>query len=113
MLNTTPLNGAIRAGDWKLVRNGRIADADEGGPPAGQKSRRPAAEIAPPEADTHELFDLGRDPGEKNNLVAQHPDKAQELRTRLEQFAREAAAPFQSGPRPPDFVVPKVWGDFN
>jgi len=39
------------------------------------------------------LFNLNADPGEKNNLVAQHPEKVQALKTLLAQHNREQMAP--------------------
>lgn len=56
---------AIRAGKWKLL---------VGGPRSY-------------------LFDLEADAGEKNNLLAQHPDVAQRLRSRLEAWAAQLQPP--------------------
>ena len=33
---------------------------------------------------TYELYDLTRDPGEKNNVIDEHPDKADELKAKLD-----------------------------
>lgn len=53
--------GAIRIGDWKLVRNYDPSKQDE-------------------------LFDLAVDPGENNNLAATDPGRATTMRRQLEQW---------------------------
>jgi arylsulfatase A-like enzyme len=115
LLNTTPRNGAIRMGDWKLVMGGNLADSDEGAAPAaaatdtakkGKKGMQAAAGDAP----RIELFNLAEDLSEKANLAEQHPDKVKELRARLEAFAKQAVPP-KSAPRAADFKSPKVWGE--
>ncbi|HXJ73030.1 MAG TPA: sulfatase-like hydrolase/transferase, partial [Candidatus Dormibacteraeota bacterium] len=88
--NTTPSNGAIRVGDWKLVLNGSSADLeDEPGaaPKAKKKQKRRPAD------GTVELFDLANDPYEKNDLSAQRPEKVKELRQRYDTFAKHAVPP--------------------
>src|SRR5262249_27985812 len=97
LLNATPRNGALRAGDWKLVLNGDRAD--DGSAVGGE---------GPKEAG--ELFDLARDPSEKKNLAADRPDKVKELRARYDALARQAVAP-KGTPRPPDYQAPPVWGE--
>jgi arylsulfatase A-like enzyme len=72
LLNTTPDTGAVRMGDWKLVLN-------------GGSTNRATQGI--------ELFNLAKDPAEKQNLAGPRPEKVQELRARLDSFAREAAPP--------------------
>jgi arylsulfatase A-like enzyme len=94
LLNTTPHNGAIRAGDWKLVINGHRND--EGG--------------ATDDGDTIELFNLADDLSEKNNLATARPDKVKELRARYDALARQAVPPKQA-PQARDFKVPRVWGE--
>ena len=115
LFNTTPNNGAIRMGDWKLVLNGGIADSDDGGAePAADTAKKTSAkkkQTAKKQATaTVELFDLSKDLSEKNNLADANPDKVKELRARLDAFAREAVAP-KTAPRAAGFVVPKVWGE--
>lgn len=99
LLNATPNTGAIRVGDWKLVLNGTVP-ADEGA--AGQEAK--------PERPGVELFNLARDPYEKQNLAEQQPEKLQELRARYDRLAAEAVPP-KIKPRPANFKVPKVWGE--
>jgi arylsulfatase A-like enzyme len=59
----TPGGAAVRQGDWKLIHQ-RANNRDE-------------------------LFDLGRDPNEKNDLAATHPDRVRALKTTLEQLAAD------------------------
>lgn len=119
LLNTTPRNGAIRMGDWKLVLNGGVSDeespaAETAGFAAkarkqGKKGKQKADASAT--AAHEELFNLAQDPYEKTNLAAQNPQRLQELRARLDRFAQEAAPP-KLAPKAPGFTSPKVWGEF-
>ena len=101
LLNTIGRTGAVRAGEWKLVRNGQTATADEetegeAAKPKTQQTKqakqeqRRAARNAP---DAIELFNLTTDPSETQNLAPQHPDKVRELTAKLDQFAKEAVPP--------------------
>jgi arylsulfatase A-like enzyme len=64
LINVEPFRGAVRSGDWKLVKlavlPGRI-----------------------------ELFNLSTDPGEKNNVAEQNPDIVRDLEARLLKYAKE------------------------
>jgi len=96
LLNVTPGNGAIRCGDWKLVRNGGIG-ANSTGEKAGQN--------------IFELFNLAEDAYEKNDLGDKNPQKLRELKRRLEFYASRAAKPnIPPNRMPKNFKVPKVWG---
>lgn len=66
--NVEPFRAGIRQGDWKLVW------------------RTPLPTYM-------ELFDLPRDPSERTDLAAQHPEKVAELQKRAEELAREGAKP--------------------
>jgi arylsulfatase A-like enzyme len=99
LINATPVTGAIRAGEWKLLINGGYNEmvlAEAGG-------KKPAAE-------TVELFNLADDPYEKTNLAEKHPEKVRDLRARYSALAAQAAAP-KIRPRSADFIVPKIWGE--
>ena len=98
LLNTTPNNGAIRSGDWKLVLSGGADDPD-GNPPKKKDSKQ-----------TVELFNLQDDPYEKSNLAEKNPAKVKELREALAGYAKQAVPP-KSKPKAKDFVTPKVWGE--
>jgi hypothetical protein len=97
LLNTTPNTGAIRVGQWERIV--RTAEDDADGGPTRKAGGPPI-----------ELFDLAADPYEATNLAQKHPDKVEQLKTRLDEFARQASAP-KSKPKPPDFVTPAVWGE--
>ena len=110
LLNTTPNNGAIRMGDWKLVVGGNRADSDEA-PAAVDASKKGKKGKATAGAGPHiELFNLTEDISEKHNLADKHPDKVKELRTRLDAFAQQAVPP-KSSPKSAAFQTPKVWGE--
>jgi arylsulfatase A-like enzyme len=87
LLNTTPTDGAVRAGDWKLVVH-----------------TKPKASA--------ELFNLTADPSERHNLASAEPAKVKELQILLDRFASQAVPP-KHKPMPKGFVAPKVWGEAN
>jgi arylsulfatase A-like enzyme len=97
-LNATPSTGAIRVGDWKLILNGKVNAGEDDG----------ATDV--PSEQSAELFNLARDPYEKQNLAAQQPDKVKDLRARYNKLAAQAAPP-KIRPKPADFKSPKVWGE--
>ena len=93
LMGTQPGKAAIRMGDWKLLLNASQQDAEEA----------PAA----PESTTEkvELYNLAMDIGEANNLATSAPEKAQELRQRLNLFLRDAVKP--GNPAPENFQKAK------
>lgn len=109
LLNTVGREGAIRAGDWKLVRNGESSTTDdEGGgetsAPAAREAKRQKRLAARQELDRIELFNLADDLSETRNLAADHPDKVLELLAKLDQLAEEAVPPIlkpEQEPTPP------------
>lgn len=106
LINATPQKGALRAGDWKLVVNGQVAesaDGDDGDAP-------PTADKQNTASPSSELFNLAKDPGEKENVAAKYPDKVRELRARYDAFASQQVPP-RAQPKPKNFVSPKVWGE--
>jgi arylsulfatase A-like enzyme len=115
LINALPRSGAIRMGDWKLVRNGGVDANDLGvaGAAATPKTRKKkSAGKKAGAGDSIELFNLAVDPFEKNNVAAQNPETVQRLSTRLDTFAREAVAPKAEG-QTPNFKAPRVWGETN
>ena len=108
LYNTTPGNGAIRVGDWKLVMGGNVADSEDGSAEAAPKKKKSKKkqEGGGPQI---ELFNLATDPNEKNNLAASNPEKAAELRAKLAELAAQAVPP-KSAPKAADFKTPRVWG---
>lgn len=68
------LAGAVREGRWKLIRN-----YDDG---------------------SLELYDLGKDLGEKNNLAQAHPETATRLDNGLTRWLKETDAPMPRPPKP-------------
>ena len=111
LLNATPLAGAIRVGDWKLVINGTREHNDGPDPRTGRIFGGFDAENkGAVSGDVIELFNLAQDPYEKSNLVEQEPQKVKELRTRYDALARQAVRP-KVAPPVPGFRSPKVWGE--
>lgn len=83
ILNTTPTGGAIRSGDWKLVIKGKEAA---------------------------ELYNLASDPSEKKNLATENTKKVKDLKARYDTLTAGAVPP-KSGPKPPGFKSPAIWGE--
>ncbi|OJW24723.1 MAG: arylsulfatase [Planctomycetales bacterium 71-10] len=98
LLNTTPRNGAIRVGAWKLIV-GRPGGGEDGEPAPG----------ADAESGRVLLFNLADDPNEKHDLAAKHPEKVAELRARYDALAAQAVPP-RAAPKAPGFRSPRVWG---
>lgn len=107
LLNTTPVNGAIRVGDWKLVVGGGVAGDEAGG--GDTKPKRKGGRKNAVSASRTELFNLAADPYERTNLVESNPGKAAELRAKLDELAAQAVPP-RSAPKAADFKSPRVWG---
>ena len=107
LLNTTPTGGAIRVGEWKLIVGGDMPDTEDGFSPTGKvkKKGKKKADKGP----RVELFNLAEDPNEKNNLASTNTDKVGELRTKLDELAKQAVPP-KSAPMPTGFKTPRVWG---
>jgi arylsulfatase A-like enzyme len=108
LLNTTPANGGIRVGNWKLVLNGFRTEISQ--EPTSKASKSKKGKKASPMEDTTELFNLADDPYEKMNLADQQPDKVRDLRARLARYS-QAAVPPKSTPQPAGFQAPKIWGE--
>lgn len=68
-------NFGFREGNWKLVRLQSGAAGKKG--KLGKKADGSAA--------SEQLFDLSRDPGEKTDVAAEHPEVLQRLRERLDE----------------------------
>jgi arylsulfatase A-like enzyme len=64
LINVEAFRGAVRKGDWKLVKVALLPGKTE-------------------------LFDLAKDPGETTNLADQHPDIAADLEARLLAYAKQ------------------------
>jgi len=66
--NIEPFRAGIRQGDWKLIW------------------RSPLPSVT-------ELYNIAQDPGEKNNLAAQNPEKVTALQSRANELAATMAKP--------------------
>jgi arylsulfatase A-like enzyme len=99
LINTAPDGGAIRRGPWKLIL--KETAAAEPGKAAAKKTTRQITE----------LYHLGRDPSERTNVASRQPRVVDDLRKRLDAYARQAAPP-QDRPMPRGFAVPRIWGEF-
>jgi len=93
--NVTPFSGAVRMGDWKLVHNGRVtANATKG-----------------PQKETWELFNIAKDPSEKQDVRANRPKVFARLKAKLNELSDAAVEPnIPPNKAPTGFTVPDVWG---
>jgi arylsulfatase A-like enzyme len=101
LLNTTPNSGAIRRGEWKLVV--KTGDDDPDGAAIARKKANRQASV--------ELFHLLNDPYEKQNLAEKEPKIVAELKSKLDEYARQAVAP-KVKPKAAGFKSPAIWGEF-
>jgi arylsulfatase A-like enzyme len=110
--NSTPENGAIRMGDWKLVLNGQKTETEEGAeqPAAPAGGKRAARRQGARDGERIELFNIKEDPYEKKDLAGENAQKVKELRARYDELAKQAVPP-KLKPKAADFVTPKVWGE--
>ncbi|MBC8352126.1 MAG: arylsulfatase [Planctomycetes bacterium] len=96
--NATPFHGAIRVGDWKLIHNGHVSAN---------------ATAASPD-ETWELFNIRKDISEATDLKDQEPATLKRLQKQLAKLSREAVpANIPPNKAPANFLVPKVWGEFE
>jgi arylsulfatase A-like enzyme len=77
---------AIRRGDWKLVSYDPVADG------GAQASRKGAGGATP-----RKLYNLARDIGESDDLVAQHPERVRELEKAWREWDAQLAKPLWGG----------------
>ncbi len=110
--NITPIGGAIRVGDWKLIVGGQFSEVDggvsEGGAAkAGKKGGKKAEGDTGPRI---ELFNIKTDPNEKTNLAAQEPTRLKEMQARLAAYTK-ATVPTKQAAQPAGYKVPAVWGE--
>jgi arylsulfatase A-like enzyme len=85
-------HASVHLGKWKLVAHGDFFSEEPG---------------AAPEL---ELYDLGADPAEKNNLAARHPERVAQLHRQLREFGsgqKPGVSAYAEGRD--GFVAPKDW----
>lgn len=70
---------ALRVGDWKLHRYDRMTARNV-------VVEKPLTDTKVPQ---YQLFHLGKDPGEKNNLMEQQPELAERMKLQLDTIIRE------------------------
>jgi arylsulfatase A-like enzyme len=70
---------AIRKGDWKLV------------------AYDPAVDGGSDKATPQRLYNLAEDMGEKNDLIAEHPEKARELQAAWDEWNKQNIPPKWGG----------------
>lgn len=95
LINSNPFHGAVRVGDFKLVKNGHVKNN----------------QTTHAETETFELFNLAVDPFEKSDLTQSMPEKLAELKIILAKFEKESIPPnIPPNRMPADFKVPDIWG---
>ncbi len=101
LINTSPTQGALRMGSWKLVLGGNLQEDIDHPRPANDPHRPPGK---------LELYDLANDPGETTNQAMMQPEIVAWMAARYERYALEAVPP-KAAPKPPTFQSPAVWGE--
>ncbi|WP_459557331.1 arylsulfatase B [Lacunimicrobium album] len=95
VLNIAPNSGAIRIGDYKLVKK------------QGRRARNQGDEST----GNYELYNIREDIREKTDLAEKQPEKLKELIARYEVLEASAAKPHNEGDaKPPGWTVPSVYG---
>ena len=87
LLVQNPQRAAVRMGDWKLVRNASESISDA----------VPEAKDKPNAVTAVALYNLASDLGEKTDLSTKEPDRVTSMRTKLDEFLRNAAPEGQLG----------------
>lgn len=95
LLNSTPRDGALRMGDWKLVINGKDIVSEARDLESGARKKVDRAKQRQEREKKVELFNLHDDPAETKDLAAAHPDKLKELFERYEAYEKAAVKPLQ------------------
>jgi arylsulfatase A-like enzyme len=103
LINVSPGRGALRKGNWKLILGGNLNDEGKEPKAKAKKGKQAKGKLV-------ELFDLSDDPSEKTNRAQDQPEVVQELRARLEAYARQAV-PAKAAPKAASFQAPKIWGE--
>jgi arylsulfatase A-like enzyme len=79
---------AIRQGNWKLIPWLGEQSAFEGFDDSGGFTP-PSVEVPKAGGPAGQLYNLADDPGERNNVYAEHPEIVQRLTQLLERYRRE------------------------
>ncbi|MBI5396711.1 MAG: arylsulfatase [Verrucomicrobia bacterium] len=94
LCGTSPAQAAVRMGDWKLLmKAGDAGDAEGEAKPAARKAGKQGKRAARSADGGPELYNLADDIGETKNLAAAQPEKAKELREKLEALLKDAVPP--------------------
>lgn len=92
--NVTAAHAAIRIGDFKIIHNGHVNSIE-------RRSND----------DRWQLFNIQNDHAEQFDLAEKMPAKLAQMKAAVQQARTAAATPLAKGKKPPNFMVPKVWGD--
>ena len=72
---------ALRDGSWKLILPGKEPKG-----PKGKRMEEGDITQGPPAGAQIQLYDLGTDPGERQNVAAQHPDVVEKMKREFQQI---------------------------
>lgn len=87
LMGTVPSRAAVRVGEWKLLMNASEQDAEAVDPTVAAKQGKTAGKS------TMQLYNLSLDPGEKNDLAPQQPERVATMRAKLDELLKDAVPP--------------------
>ncbi len=87
----SPTVAAIRVGDWKLLMNPNDKSAAAAESEVGRAGQAKAKRAA--KSDSFELYNLAKDIGESQNLVATEPERFSSLQAKLAELLQGAVPP--------------------
>jgi arylsulfatase A-like enzyme len=87
LLGTVPTRAAVRVGDWKLLMNASEQDIETVDQAVALPQEKSVGKS------NVQLYNLALDPGEKNDVASQEPERVKAMRAKLDELLKDAVAP--------------------